>query len=65
MTIKESNFEVIHNNVFLRQCKGKVYIFKMLIEGPESGMNLEKRMQLGADLQNAWLIFNLVKYVNK
>ena len=66
MTMKrESKFKFIHNIVFLGQSKEKVYIIKMLTEGPESGVDLVRRMQLAEDLQNAWLMFNHVKRVKE
>ena len=47
MTMKrESKFEFIHDNVIPGQGKEKVYIFKMLIEGPRSEVDFVKRMQL-------------------
>ena len=65
MTMKrESKFEFIHDSVFPGQGKEKVYVFKMLTEGPESGVDLIRRMQvLGGDLQNAWMMFDHVKRV--
>ena len=42
MTMKrESKFEFIHDSVFPGQGKEKVYMFKMLTEGPRSGVDLE------------------------
>ena len=64
MTMKrESKFEFIHDSVFLGQGKEKVYVFKMLTEGPGSGVDLIRRMQVGGDLQNAWMMFDHVKRV--
>ena len=64
MTMKrESKFEFIHDNVFPGQGKEKVYVFKMLTEGPGSGVDLMRRMQVGGDLQNAWMMFDHVKRV--
>ena len=64
MTMKrESKFKFIHDNVFPGQGKEKVYVFKMLMEGPESGVDLIRRMQVGGDLQNAWMMFDHVKRV--
>ena len=57
-------FEYIHNSVFPDQGKEKVYLFKMLVEGPGSGVDLVKRMQLGGDLENVWLMFDHVKHIN-
>ena len=39
---KHSKFEFIHDSVFPGQGKEKVYIFKMLTEGPRSGVDLVK-----------------------
>ena len=66
MTMKrESKFEFIHDSVFLAQGKEKVYIFKMLTEGPGSGVDLVRWMQSTRDLQNAWLMFDHVKHVKE
>jgi hypothetical protein len=62
---KESKFEFIHDSVFPGQGKEKVYIFKMLTEGPGSGVDLVRRMQPGGKLQNAWLMFDHVKRVKE
>jgi hypothetical protein len=60
-----TRIEYIHGNVFPHQGKDKVYIFKMLVDEPGSGMDLVKRMQLGRDLENAWLIFDHVERVQE
>ena len=62
---KESKFEFIYNSVFPRQGKEKVYIFKMLTEGPGSGVDLVRRMQTGGDLENARMMFDHVKRVKE
>ena len=41
----------------------KVFIFKMSEVGPGSGVDLVARMQLGGDLQLAWIMFDHVKRV--
>jgi hypothetical protein len=48
-----TTIEYVHGNVFPSQGKEKVYIFKMLEDGPRSGVHLVKRMQPGGDLENA------------
>jgi len=58
---KESKFEFIHNSVFPSQGKEKVYIFKMLIEGLISRVDLVRRMQPGGDFQNAWVMFDYTR----
>jgi hypothetical protein len=60
-----TTIEYIHANVFPGQGKDKVYVFKMLEDGPGSGVDLVKRMQPGGDLENAWLIFDHVKHVKE
>jgi hypothetical protein len=60
-----TRIEYIHANVFLGQGKDKVYVFKILVDGPGSGVDLVKRMQPGGDLKNAWLIFDHVKRVQE
>jgi hypothetical protein len=36
----------------------KVFLFKISELGPGSGVDLVKRMQLGGDLQDAWIMFD-------
>jgi hypothetical protein len=48
-----TTIEYIHANIFLGQGTEKVYVFKMLEDGPGSGVDLVKRMQPGGDLENA------------
>jgi hypothetical protein len=60
-----TTIEYIHGNVFSGQGKDKVYVFKMLVDGPGSGVDLVKRMQPRIDLENAWLIFDNVKRVQE
>jgi hypothetical protein len=60
-----TTIEYIHGNIFPCQGKDKVYIFKMLVDGPGSDVDLVKRMQPGGDLENAWLIFDHVKRVQE
>jgi hypothetical protein len=60
-----TTIEYIHSNVFLDQGKDKVYVFKMLVDGPENGVDLVKHMQPGRDLENAWLMFDHVKQVQE
>jgi 6-phosphofructokinase len=40
-----------------------VFVFKMSEVGPGSGVHLVKRMQLGGDLEDVWIIFDHVKRV--
>ena len=60
-----TTIEYIHGNIFLNQGKDKVRVFKMLVDGPGSDVDLVKHMQLGGDLENTWLIFDHVKWVQE
>jgi hypothetical protein len=60
-----TRIKYIHSNIFPGQGKDKVYVFKMLVDGPRSGVDLVKCMQPGGDLENAWLIFDHVKRVQE
>jgi hypothetical protein len=57
--------EYVHDNVFQGQGKDMVYVFKMLEDGPRSGVDLVKRMQPGGDLKNTWFMFDHVKRVKE
>ncbi len=37
-------------------------MFKMSMDGNNSGCDLVKQMQLGGDLQTTWIMFDHVKY---
>jgi hypothetical protein len=41
----------------------KIFVFKMSEVGPDNGVDLIKRMQLGKDLDNAWIMSNHIKRV--
>jgi hypothetical protein len=38
----------------------KVFFFKMLVDGVAKGVNLVKQMQLGGDLENPWIMFDIM-----
>jgi hypothetical protein len=63
--LRYTTIEYIHGNVFPCQGKDKVYAFKMLVDGPGSGVDLIKCMQPGGDLENTWLMFDHVKHVQE
>ena len=64
MALKDySGFKFIHDNKFPSQSKDKVFVFKMSVDRLGSGVDLVKRMQLGGDLQDCWIMFDLVKRV--
>ena len=60
-----SNWKFVRQNRFPGQGTDmdKVFVFKMSEVGPDSGVNLVKRMQLGGDLENSWVMFDHVKRV--
>ena len=58
-----SGFKFIHENKFPGQSKDKVFVFKMSVDHPGSGVNLVKRIQPGRDLQDCWIMFDHVKQV--
>ena len=60
-----SNWAFIQENRFPGQGadSDKVFIFKMSEVGTGSGVDLVKRMQVGEDLEDAWMMFDHVKRV--
>ncbi len=56
-------FKFVQENRFPGQSKDKVFIFKMSEHLPGSGVDLVRRMQVGGDLENAWIMFDHVKRV--
>jgi hypothetical protein len=62
MALKDhSSFKYVHGRRFLGQSKDKIFVFKMPVDLPESGVDLVKRMQVGGDMENSWLMFDHVK----
>ena len=62
--LKEYNaFKFVHESCFPGQTKEKVFVFKMLVDMPDSRTDLVKRMQPGRDLQDSWIMFDHVKRV--
>ena len=43
--------------------KDKVFAFKMLVDLAGSGVDLVKRMQSGGNIENSWIMFDHVKYL--
>ena len=60
-----SNWAFVQENKFPSQGSDsdKVFVFKMSEVGPGSGVGLVKRMQVGNDLQDAWMMFDHIKQV--
>jgi hypothetical protein len=60
---KSSTYDYIHDSKFPGQGDELVYLFKMSTCGQASGVSLVRRMQLGGDLENEWVMFDHVKRV--
>ena len=60
-----SNWKFVQQNRFPGQGADmdKVFVFKMSEVGLGNGVDLVKRMQLGGDLENSWIMFDHVKQV--
>ena len=56
-----SRFKYVHDSRFLGQSNDKIFVFKMSVDLPGSGVNLVKRMQVGEDMENSWIMFDHVK----
>ena len=54
-------FKFVHGSRFPGQSKYKVFVFKMYVDLPASGVELVKKMQVGGDMENSWIIFDHVK----
>jgi hypothetical protein len=52
-----SSFKYVHNSTYSKQSKDKIFVFKMSIDLPGSGVDLGKRMQVGGDMENSWIMF--------
>ena len=62
MALKDhSGFKYVHDSRFPGQSKDKVFVFKMSVDLPGSGVDLVKRMQVGGDMENSWIMFDHVK----
>ncbi len=64
----KSHYDYIYECYFRGQVLGqflgqKVFIFKISINGVESGVNLVTQMQPTRDLQNVWIMFDHVKHI--
>jgi hypothetical protein len=62
MALKDhSGFKYVHGSRFPGQFKDKIFVFKMSVDLPGSGVDLVKRMQVGGDMENSWIMFDHVK----
>ena len=54
MALKDHTaFKFVHGSRFPGQSKDKVFVFKMSVDLPGSGVELVKRMQVGGDMENS------------
>ena len=62
---KASTYNYIHDSRFhgLGGANNIFYLFKMSIVGASSGVNLVWRMQVGGDLDLAWIMFDVKRVV--
>ena len=56
-------FKLVHGSRFPGQSKDKMFFFKMYVDLPSSGVELVKKMQVGRDMKNFWIIFDHVKHL--
>jgi hypothetical protein len=57
----KSYYYYIHDNCFFEQMLDqKVFFFKMLVHGVAKGVNPVKQIQLGDDLKNPWIMFDIM-----
>lgn len=49
--------------VFQRQSKDTVSLFKMYVDLLGRGVELVKRMHIGGDMKNLWIMFGHVKHL--
>jgi hypothetical protein len=56
-----SAFKFVHGSRFPGQSKDKVFVLKMFVDISSSGMELVKKMQVGGNMENSWIIFDHVK----
>ena len=58
-------YDYIHDSKFLGQGDELVYLFKISTCSQGSGVSLVRKMQLGGDLENEWVMFDHVKRVKE
>jgi hypothetical protein len=56
-----SGFKYVHDRGFREQSKDKVFVFKMSVDLPGSGVDLVKCIHVGGDMKNLWIMFDHVK----
>ena len=64
MVLKDhSTFKFVSGSWFPTPSKDKMFVFKMSVDLPDNGVELVKKMQVGKDMKNSWIIFDHVKCV--
>ena len=48
----------VHGSQFPRQSMDKVFVFKMYVDLPGSGVELVKKMQVRRNMKNYWIMFD-------
>ena len=62
MALKDHpGFKYVHGSKFPGQSKDKVFVFKMSVDLPGSGVDLVKRMQVERNMENSRIMFDHVK----
>ena len=62
MALKDHlGFKYVHDSRFQGQSEDKVFVFKMTVDLPGSGVDLVKCVQVGRNMENSWIIFDHVK----
>ena len=62
MAVKDHfGYNYVHSSIFPWQSKNQVFVFKLFIDLPGSGVDLVKCMQVSSDMENLWIMFDHVK----
>lgn len=56
-------FKYVYGNIFSGQSKNKIIFFRISFYFSDCGLIHVKRMQVGGDLDNSWIMFNHVKHI--
>jgi hypothetical protein len=60
MALKDrSRFKYVHDSMFPRQSKDKVFVFKMSMNLARSRVDLLKHMQSRGAIKNLWIMFDM------
>ena len=62
MVLKDhSYFEYVHGSQFLGQSIDNMFVLRISMNLPRSGVDLVKHMHAGGDIENLWTMFDHVK----